>query len=99
MQVGKRRSIVAGISLGSGVRPTAARISSNVARKLVSEQPALPISSTRGERQLPPAAFRILARGVKESVKRTRPYFDVPPFPMCERLFRIQKNRDIWGRA
>src|SRR5262245_28169149 len=46
---------------------------------------------------LPPAAFRTLARGAKKSLKRTRPYFDVPPFLMCDRMFRIEKIAAFGG--
>jgi hypothetical protein len=49
------------------------------------------ISKPKRGRQLPPAAFRILARGAKKSLKRTRPYFDVPPFPDERSIFRIEK--------
>src|SRR5262245_13602144 len=29
--------------------------------------------------------------GRQKSLKRTQRYFDVPPFQMCDRLFRIEK--------
>src|SRR5262249_3184159 len=43
------------------------------------------------------SAFRILTRDAKKYLKRTRPYFDVPPFLMCDRLFRIQEIAGFGG--
>src|SRR5262245_9995190 len=43
----------------------------------------------------PPGAFRILA-GRQKFLKRTRPYFDVPPFLMRDRFSGVKKAlRDI----
>src|SRR5262249_12133540 len=37
--------------------------------------------------------------GAKKSLKRTRPYFDVPPFPAARSIVQDSKNRGIWGRG
>src|SRR5262245_16205909 len=53
-------------------------------RRFYSRPGDLEAEATRGERQLPPAVFRLLARGAKKNLKRTRPNLDVPPFrPMA----------------
>jgi hypothetical protein len=47
--------------------------------------------SRTNSRSIAAGRVRILARGGKKSLKRTRPYCGVPPFLMSDRLFRIEK--------